>query len=110
MTRAVTPATLRGLRLLVLDVDGVLTDGGLYYTESGEELKRFDVRDGQGIVLLHAAGVRTALVTARWSTVVERRAREAGAPGLNDVPDILLPGLFQQRRMDPPREFGPQPP
>jgi YrbI family 3-deoxy-D-manno-octulosonate 8-phosphate phosphatase len=72
----VTPATLRGLRLLVLDVDGVLTDGGLYYTESGEELKRFDVRDGQGIVLLHAAGVRTALVTARWSTVVERRARE----------------------------------
>jgi 3-deoxy-D-manno-octulosonate 8-phosphate phosphatase (KDO 8-P phosphatase) len=78
VTRAVTPATLRGLRLLVLDVDGVLTDGGLYYTESGEELKRFDVRDGQGIVLLHAAGVRTALVTARWSTVVERRARELG--------------------------------
>ena len=78
MTRAAGPARLRGVRLVVLDVDGVLTDGGLYYAESGEELKRFHVRDGQGIVLLHAAGVRTAIVTARRSAAVERRARELG--------------------------------
>ena len=44
----------RRVRALVMDVDGVLTDGGLYYTEHGDELKRFDVRDGQGLVLLRA--------------------------------------------------------
>jgi 3-deoxy-D-manno-octulosonate 8-phosphate phosphatase (KDO 8-P phosphatase) len=61
-----------------MDVDGVLTDGGLYYAESGDEAKRFDVRDGQGIVSLHAAGIATALVTKRSSAVVTRRARELG--------------------------------
>lgn len=77
MSRA-RPGDLRRLRLVVLDVDGVLTDGGLYYADSGAELKRFHVRDGQGIVLLHAAGVRTAIVTARRSAAVERRAGELG--------------------------------
>ncbi|MFN7677340.1 MAG: phosphatase, partial [Cyanobacteriota bacterium] len=48
---------LRALRLLVLDVDGVLTDGGLWTTESGEVVKRFDVRDGLGIRLLQQAGL-----------------------------------------------------
>ena len=66
------------VRLLVFDCDGVLTDGGLYYGERGDEAKRFDVRDGQGIVSLHAAGLSTALVTKRSSSVVTRRARELG--------------------------------
>jgi YrbI family 3-deoxy-D-manno-octulosonate 8-phosphate phosphatase len=61
-----------------MDVDGVLTDGGIWYTDRGEELKRFDVRDGQGLVLLREAGVVTAVVTRRHSAVVERRARELG--------------------------------
>jgi 3-deoxy-D-manno-octulosonate 8-phosphate phosphatase (KDO 8-P phosphatase) len=66
------------IRALVTDVDGVLTDGGLYYTEQGDEVKRFDVRDGQGLVSLREAGVLTAIVTRRQSAIVARRARELG--------------------------------
>jgi 3-deoxy-D-manno-octulosonate 8-phosphate phosphatase (KDO 8-P phosphatase) len=61
-----------------MDVDGVLTDGGIYYTERGDEIKRFDVRDGQGLVLLRQAGVLTAVITRRRSEIVERRADELG--------------------------------
>ena len=71
-------ARLAAVRLLVMDVDGVLTDGGIYYTERGDELKRFDVRDGQGLVLLRQAGVLTAVITRRRSEIVERRADELG--------------------------------
>jgi 3-deoxy-D-manno-octulosonate 8-phosphate phosphatase (KDO 8-P phosphatase) len=73
-----TAARLAAVRLLVMDVDGVLTDGGIYYTERGDELKRFDVRDGQGLVLLRQAGVLTAVITRRRSEIVERRADELG--------------------------------
>lgn len=66
------------MRALVTDVDGVLTDGGLYYAENGDELKRFDVRDGQGLVLLRAAGLLTAIVTRKQTTIVTRRARDLG--------------------------------
>jgi 3-deoxy-D-manno-octulosonate 8-phosphate phosphatase (KDO 8-P phosphatase) len=66
------------VRALVTDVDGVLTDGGLYYTENGDELKRFDVRDGQGLVLLREAGLLIAIVTRRQTTIVTRRARDLG--------------------------------
>jgi YrbI family 3-deoxy-D-manno-octulosonate 8-phosphate phosphatase len=59
-------------------VDGVLTDGGLYYAESGDEFKRFDVRDGQGLVLLREAGLLTAIVTRKQSAIVSRRARDLG--------------------------------
>jgi len=69
---------LAAVRLVAMDVDGVLTDGGIWYTDRGEELKRFDVRDGQGLVLLREAGVVTAVVTRRRSEIVERRARELG--------------------------------
>lgn len=78
MTRPPAPARLAALRLVVMDVDGVLTDGGIWYTDRGDELKRFDVRDGQGLVLLREAGVMTAIVTRRRSEIVERRARELG--------------------------------
>jgi 3-deoxy-D-manno-octulosonate 8-phosphate phosphatase (KDO 8-P phosphatase) len=74
----VSRARLSGVRLVAMDVDGVLTDGGIWYTERGDELKRFDVRDGQGLVLLREAGVVTAVVTRRHSAIVERRARELG--------------------------------
>ncbi len=66
------------IELLVLDVDGVLTDGSLYYGPSGEALKRFNVKDGHAIVLAREAGVRTAILTARSSSIVEARARELG--------------------------------
>jgi YrbI family 3-deoxy-D-manno-octulosonate 8-phosphate phosphatase len=71
-------ARLAAVRVLVMDVDGVLTDGGIYYTERGDEVKRFDVRDGQGLVLLRQAGVLTAVITRRRSEIVERRADELG--------------------------------
>lgn len=66
------------IRLLVLDVDGVLTDGGLYYGPDGERLKRFDVHDGLGIKLLQAAGVTVALVSGRESPALRRRATDLG--------------------------------
>ena len=55
VTRPPEASRLASVRLLAMDVDGVLTDGGICYTERGDELKRFDVRDGQGLVLLRAA-------------------------------------------------------
>ena len=54
---------LKRIRLFATDVDGVLTDAGMYYTESGEELKKFNTRDGMGIKLLQRAGLITALIT-----------------------------------------------
>lgn len=63
------------IRLLVLDVDGVLTDGSIIYTDGGEEIKCFHVRDGHGIRLLQQAGIVVALVTGRQSAAVTHRAR-----------------------------------
>lgn len=62
------------IRLLVLDVDGVLTDAGMYYAQSGEELKKFNTRDGHGIRMLQDAGVRVAIVTRESTAIVARRA------------------------------------
>jgi 3-deoxy-D-manno-octulosonate 8-phosphate phosphatase (KDO 8-P phosphatase) len=66
------------VRLLILDVDGVLTDGRLYYGPQGEALKAFDVRDGHGIKLLREGGIDVAILTARRSEIVAVRARELG--------------------------------
>lgn len=68
----------RRIRLLVLDVDGVLTDGRLYFAADGEELKVFDVRDGYGLVALQRAGVAVAIISGRESDAVRRRAEELG--------------------------------
>jgi len=59
-------------------VDGVLTDGRLYFTSAGEEMKAFDIQDGLGIKLLQGSGVAVAIITGRCSLMVERRARELG--------------------------------
>jgi 3-deoxy-D-manno-octulosonate 8-phosphate phosphatase (KDO 8-P phosphatase) len=66
------------IRLLALDVDGVLTDGRLYYGAQGEALKVFDVRDGHGIKMLQERGVEVAVLSARSSEIVATRARELG--------------------------------
>ncbi len=68
----------RRLELLVLDVDGVLTDGSLWFGARGEQLKRFHVRDGHGIQLLAAAGVQVAVISGRRSAAVTARCRELG--------------------------------
>jgi len=66
------------IRLLVLDVDGVLTDGGLYYGTSGEEIKRFDVQDGLAVVAARRAGLAVAVISGRASAAVTRRMAELG--------------------------------
>lgn len=66
------------VRLLVLDVDGVLTDGRLHFTARGEEFKTFHVRDGAGIKHLMGAGVQVAVISGRESKAVERRMSELG--------------------------------
>lgn len=71
-------ARFAGVRLFAMDVDGVLTDGGLWFDTSGES-KRFDVRDGLGLRLLLQVGVSVAWITARASEVVARRASEIGS-------------------------------
>ena len=63
----------RRVKLLAMDVDGVMTDGGMYYGANGEELKKFNTRDGQGIALLHQAGIRTAILTREDTPIVLRR-------------------------------------
>jgi len=76
----VTTAEARAaaVRLLVLDVDGVLTDGRLYFGADGEALKVFDVRDGHGVKLLREAGIEVAILSSRRSPMVERRAADLG--------------------------------
>ena len=66
---------LRQIRLLVCDVDGVLTDGGLHYDEDGRVVKRFDVRDGLAVRMLQRAGIAVALLSGGRSGAIEQRAR-----------------------------------
>jgi 3-deoxy-D-manno-octulosonate 8-phosphate phosphatase (KDO 8-P phosphatase) len=68
----------RAVRVLVLDVDGVLTDGTLYYSSAGEELKAFNIQDGLGIKMLREGGVEPAIVTGRSSRALELRAENLG--------------------------------
>jgi 3-deoxy-D-manno-octulosonate 8-phosphate phosphatase (KDO 8-P phosphatase) len=66
------------VRLLLLDVDGVLTDGGIVYDAEGVELKRFNVRDGHGVVMMRRAGIEAGIITGRTSAVTAVRAKELG--------------------------------
>jgi len=81
-----TPAALRErlaqIKLMVFDVDGVLTDGSLWYGEQGEVFKRFNALDGHGLKMLATSGIKVALVTGREGPIVDRRAAELG---LGDV-------------------------
>lgn len=81
MTMNLSPETIeaaRNVRLLLLDCDGVLTDGRLYFSASGEELKVFDVQDGHGIVNWIRAGYRVGIISGRNSRIVQQRADELG--------------------------------
>lgn len=64
------------IKLLLVDVDGVLTDGRLYYGNNGEELKAFDIQDGLGIKLLQRGGIKVGIITGRSSELLKRRAEE----------------------------------
>lgn len=82
MSRDGWRARLARVRALVLDVDGVLTDGSLYYGPGGQSFKRFDSKDGMGIVLLQKAGVRVAFLSAEKTGIVRRRAEKLGVRDL----------------------------
>ncbi|HKW86617.1 MAG TPA: HAD-IIIA family hydrolase [Nitrospiraceae bacterium] len=79
-TRASLSRALKHIRLFATDVDGVLTDAGMYYSESGDELKKFNTRDGMGIKLLQRAGLITALITMEETKLVIRRAEKLAIP------------------------------
>lgn len=68
--------TAKNIKMVVFDVDGVLTDGRLIFGQNGEELKFFHSHDGLGISLLHKAGIKTAIITGRKSQIVKLRANE----------------------------------
>jgi YrbI family 3-deoxy-D-manno-octulosonate 8-phosphate phosphatase len=74
---------LQEIRLFATDVDGVLTDAGMYYSESGDEWKKFNTRDGMGIKLLQKAGLITAIVTQERTRLVARRAEKLAIPELH---------------------------
>lgn len=83
------------IKLLLLDVDGVLTDGRLYYGNAGEELKAFDIQDGLGIKLLQRGGVNVGIITGRSSDLVKRRAKELSIDPLVQGREDKLTALNQ---------------
>lgn len=93
----IDPAFARSIRLVGFDVDGVLTDGGIYLGDvDGRrmEFKRYDIQDGLGITMLRRAGVRVAIVTGRVSESVRLRAAELGVDDLAQDPDGFKIGAF----------------
>ena len=93
-----------GVRLLLLDCDGVLTDGRITPVEGGEELKSFHTHDGHGLVLLHRAGLRSGIISGRTSRLVELRAADLGISyvrqgALNKVE--VFEGLLAEAGVEP---------
>lgn len=95
----IDPERARTIRLVGLDVDGVLTDGGIYLGAVGDtplEFKRYDIQDGFGITQLRKAGVRVAIVTGRVSESVRLRATELGIEDLSQDPDAHKLAAFMR--------------
>jgi 3-deoxy-D-manno-octulosonate 8-phosphate phosphatase (KDO 8-P phosphatase) len=89
----------KNIKLAVFDVDGVLTDGRLYFLEDGSEFKTFNTLDGQGIKMLINSGVVTAIISGRKTPVVERRAKNLGIAHLYQGREdklVVLDGLLKQ--------------
>jgi 3-deoxy-D-manno-octulosonate 8-phosphate phosphatase (KDO 8-P phosphatase) len=84
------------VKLVIFDVDGVLTDGGIILDSKNNEYKSFHVRDGHGIKMLISAGIKVAIITGRDSKVVERRARELG---ITDVYQKCFNKLFAYNKL-----------
>ena len=97
---------MRRLRLLILDVDGVLTDGRLYYGADGAELKAFNALDGSAMKRLMAAGIAIAIISGRTSAALERRCVELGVvhvyAGMDDKAEALA-ALCAATAIDPKR-------
>ena len=93
----------KSIKLLLVDVDGVSSDGKLYFGNNGEEFKSFNIKDGLGIKLLRDSGVKVAIITGRQSEIVARRAKELGiediVQGRDDKCQALLE-LCQHHQLD----------
>jgi N-acylneuraminate cytidylyltransferase len=94
LSRGELAATLRGVRGIAMDVDGVLTDGAMYYGPTGEAMKRFDTRDGHGLKKVMAAGVKVAFVTREPTTFAKARADKLG------IPDVVSGSLDKGATID----------
>lgn len=95
---------IQAVKLVAFDVDGILTDGGLYLTDSGEEFKRFNSLDGHGLKMLKASGVELAIITGRTSRCVELRAKNLGITRLyQGVEDKwgAMQKLLAELKLDP---------
>lgn len=92
---------MKMIKLIVLDVDGTLTDGGIYYSESGIEIKKFNSKDAAGILACQAIGIDCMILTGRKSAAVTRRAKELHIKyvyqGITDKMDFLLEFLKEQK-------------
>jgi 3-deoxy-D-manno-octulosonate 8-phosphate phosphatase (KDO 8-P phosphatase) len=95
----------RGIKLLLMDCDGVLTDGRLYFSSGGEETKVFHARDGQGLVSWHKAGYNSGIISGRCSKIVDLRAGELGVKfvhqGVEDKIQAFLAILAEAYISDP---------
>lgn len=83
----------KNIKVFLSDVDGTLTDAGMYYSESGEELKKFNTRDGKGFELLKKTGIKVGIITSENTTIVERRAKKMKL-------DYLFQGLEHKGKLD----------
>lgn len=94
----------RKIRLIAFDIDGVMTDGGLFLSDSGDEFKRFNSLDGHGIKMLRGSGVECAIITGRISRCVELRARNLGIPhvyqGIEHKLEAMI-GLLETLNLPP---------
>jgi len=92
---------LKGIKLFAMDVDGVLTDAGMYYSERGDELKKFNTHDGKGIELIKNLGIKTAIITSENTKIVEQRAKKLKVDfifqGIKDKAHVIgeLAGLLK---------------
>ena len=74
LSKSALQKKLTNIKLLALDVDGVLTDGSMFYSSTGEEMKKFNVRDGMGIMMLQKAGIKVAVITSESNSIMKFRA------------------------------------
>lgn len=86
------------IKLFLCDVDGTLTDGGMYYSENGDELKKFNTIDGLGFRLLHEVGIKTGLITSEITKIVEKRAKKLQV-------DYLYQGKINQSKLEVVQEI-----
>ncbi|MBI4535726.1 MAG: HAD-IIIA family hydrolase [Ignavibacteriae bacterium] len=91
-------ANARRVKMLLFDVDGVMTDGGIYYSVEGVEFKRFNAQDGYGIARARECGLKVGIISGRKSPLVERRAKELNVEELFEGADDKIEAMREIQR------------